>query len=111
MKDGKNGWSRAQATVKLVGRRKKMLEQVARDHAPGCSPVQAMDRALEIATVRFEPLTTTNPDFDSLEDLISAIDDARRADTVRVEHAIAKLAGQLDRLHALISELAVETAD
>ena len=110
MKDDMNGWSRAQATVKLVGRRKKMLEQVARDQAPGCSPVEAMDRALELATAK----TSASPDgavFESIEDLISAIDAARRADTVRVEHAIGKLAGQLERLHALISELAAESSE
>jgi hypothetical protein len=105
MKDEKDGWSRAQATVKLVGRRKKMLEQVARDHAPGCSPVQAMDRALELATAKQEP---SAPEFESLEDLIAAIDDRRRAEATRVNMAITKLAGQIERLHALISELADE---
>lgn len=105
MTDGKDGWSRAQATVKLVGRRKKMLEQVARDHAPGCSPVEAMDRALEFATAK-PAASPTGGDFESLEDLISAIDAARRADTVRVEAAIGKLAGQLQQLHKLIELIA-----
>ena len=109
MKDGKDGWSRAQATVKLVGRRKKMLEQVARDHAPGCSPVKAIDRALELAIVKSSAASA--PDFESLEDLISAIDAVRRADAVRVELTISKFAAQLDRLHALIFELAAEPRD
>lgn len=109
MKDGKDGWSRAQATVKLVGRRKKMLEQVAREHAPGCSPVEAIDRALELATAK--PSTAPVSDLESLEDLISAIDDGRRAESVRVELAIGKLAGQIERLHALISQLAAEATE
>lgn len=109
MKDDKDGWSRAQATLKLVGRRKKMLEQVAREHAPGCSPVEAVDRALDLATAR--PSTAPVSDFESLQDLICAIDDGRRAESLRVELAIGKLAGQIERLHTLIAELAAESAE
>ena len=107
MSERKDGWGRAQATVKLVGRRKKMLEQVAREHAPGCSPVEAMDRALELATVKTPPVSSDSA-FESLEDLISAVDDARRADTLRVESAMGKLAGQIDRLHKLIEVVSQE---
>lgn len=110
MRDAKDGWSRAQATVKLVGRRKTMLEEVARAHAPGCSPVEAMDRALELATEK-PSNSVSRTDLESLEDLITAVDAARNADTVRVERAIGKLAGQFDRLHALILELASESPE
>lgn len=43
MAESKNPWDRGQATVKLVGRRKELLERVARACAPGCSPVEAID--------------------------------------------------------------------
>lgn len=94
-------WTRDQATVKLVGRRKAMLEKVAARFAPGCSPVEAIDRALEIALAPSE-----DSDLVSLTELVMVVDDARRADAARIESAIAKLSAQLRGLHALIEEVA-----
>lgn len=105
MNNGKDGWSRAQATVKLVGRRKRLLEQIARGHAPGCSPVEAMDRALELATTPDDDSDLANRLF-AIEELLVLVDNARSGDAAKVEAQLAKLVASVDNLHALIAELA-----
>lgn len=107
MSDTQHAWNRTQATVKLVGRRKRLLERIARAHAPGCSPVEALDRALELAT---------NPEGESdiasricaIEELLALVDEGRRSDTDRLEAQLAKVAASLTALHSLIAELAGE---
>jgi hypothetical protein len=106
MSDKQSAWDRGQATVKLVGRRKQLLEVVAKG-CPGCSPVEAMDRALELAT-RPEDETDFASRIYAIEDLLALIDDARRADAGKIEAQLAKVAASLSSLHALITELAGE---
>lgn len=102
-----DAWSRGQATVKLVGRRKQLLEGIARAHAPGCSPVDAMDRALEMATSPQDEADFASRLF-AIEELLVLVDEARAADADKIEAQIAKLATSLASLHALIKQLAEE---
>lgn len=101
-------WARDQATVKLVGRRKTMLERVAAAFAPGCSPVEAIDRALEAALAPHAIQDASGAELPNLCELVVLVDDARRADSERIEAAIAKLGDQIRGLHSLIEELAQE---
>ncbi len=107
MNKSMNAWDRGQATVKLVGRRKQLLEQVARAHAPGSSPVAAIDRALEMAT-RPEDEADMASRIYAIEDLLVLVDAARSADTAKLEAQLAKVAASLAGLHALITQLAGE---
>jgi hypothetical protein len=102
-----NAWNRGQATLKLVGRRKQLLEQLARARAPGCSPVEAVDRALELATAPSDATDLASRLF-AIEDLLMLVDEARRGDTAKLEAQLAKIAANLAGLHALITELARE---
>lgn len=107
MSNSKNAWDRGQATVKLVGRRKQLLEQVARAHAPGCSPVEAVDRALELATRPDDEADLASRIY-AIEDLLVLVDEARGADSAKLEAQLLKVASSLAALHALIEELAGE---
>jgi hypothetical protein len=107
MGESQNAWGRGQATVKLVGRRKQLLEKVASIHAPGCSPVEAIDRALEMATAPQDESDLASRLF-AIEALLALVDEARAADSSKVEAQIAKLAASLAGLHSLIKQLAEE---
>lgn len=100
-------WDRGQATVKIVGRRKHLLEQIARAQAPGCSPVEAIDRALELATSADDEGDLPSRLY-AIEDLLTLVDEARRRDTAKLEAQLANIAASFAALHALISELAGE---
>lgn len=102
-----NAWDRGQATVKLVGRRKQLLAQIAQAHAPGCSPVEAVDRALELATKPEDEADLASRLY-AIEELLALVDEARRKDAAKIEAQIAKLAASLASLHALIEHLAEE---
>lgn len=107
MGETQNAWDRGQATVKLVGRRKQLLQAIARAHAPGCSPVEAIDRALELASAPDDEADVVSR-MHSIEDLLMLVDEARRSDTAKMEAQLAKVAASLAGLHALIKELAGE---
>jgi hypothetical protein len=107
MEQTQDAWSRGQVTVKLVGRRKQLLERIARAHAPGCSPVEAIDRALEMATAPQDDADFASRLF-AIEELLALVDEARAADSVKVEAQIGRLAASLAGLHAMIKELAGE---
>ena len=107
MTDTKHAWNRTQATVKLVGRRRQLLERIARAHAPGCSPVEALDRALELAN-NPEGASDLASRIDAIGELLSIVDEARRSDTYKLEEQLKKVAASLAALHSLIAELAGE---
>jgi len=97
---------RAQATIKLVGRRREALATLAEREAPGCSPVDAIDRAIDLALAARGEMDSLQGRLDAMEDTLEAIDHARRAEAARIEAGMARLAASVERLHALISEVA-----
>jgi hypothetical protein len=97
---------RSQATVKLVGRRREALLQLAQREAPGCSPVDAIDRAIDLAMAERNDKASAEQRLEAIEDTLEAMDSQRRSESARVEAALSKLDASVARLHALISEVA-----
>jgi hypothetical protein len=85
----------------------QLLEGIARAHAPGCSPVEAIDRALELASAPDDEADIVSR-MHSIEDLLMLVDEARRSDSAKMGAQLAKIAASLAGLHSSIRELAGE---
>ena len=82
--------------------------RLAERESPGCSPVDAIDRAIDLATAGRGEIDSLQARLDAIEDTLEAMDSQRRAESARAEASIGSIAKSLASLCALIEEAANE---
>ena len=102
-----NGWDRSELNIKLSKRRRAWLAVLTKDLAPGSTPTEAIDRALELAALAAgDDGSAKEERLGDLEDAIERSAMEQRLATASVEESVRALAKGIEDLRALISEVA-----
>lgn len=101
--EGHEGWNRTQITMRLTPARKKLLRELASRESLLGSPGDILDPSLELAlSSQAKPAA----DLRHVEDMVSAMDAEARVDAARLGSRLTRVEEALNRLTALLAELA-----